>query len=58
MGPFPSSFGHEYILLCVDHVFKWVEVIPTRTNESRAVVQFLQENIFTRYGMPRLIISD
>jgi len=58
MGPFPNSFGHEYILLCVDYVSKWVEAIPARTNESRVVVKFLRENIFTRYGMPRLIISD
>jgi len=25
MGPFPSSFGNEYILLAVDYVSKWVE---------------------------------
>ena len=25
MGPFPSSFGHTYILLAVDYVSKWVE---------------------------------
>ena len=58
MGPFPNSFGHEYILLCVDYVSKWVEAIPARTNESRVVVKFLRENIFARYGMPHLIISD
>jgi len=58
MGPLPNSFGHEYILQCVDYVSKWVEAIPARTNESRVVVKFLRENIFARYGMPRLIISD
>jgi len=59
MGPFASSFGNEYILLCVDYVSKWVEAIPIRTNESRVVVKFLWENIFARkYGMRRLIISD
>ena len=58
MGPFPNLFGHEYILLCVDYVSKWIEAIPARTNESRVVVKFLRENIFARYGMPRLIIRD
>ena len=58
MGPFPSSFGHEYILRCVDYVSKWVEVIFTRTNESTVVVQSLRENMFARYGMPQFIISD
>ena len=25
MGPFPNSFGNEYILLCVDYVSKWLK---------------------------------
>jgi len=58
MGPFPTSFGNEYILLAVDYVSKWVEAIPTRTNEAKVVVKFLRENIFARFGMPRAIISD
>jgi len=58
MGPFPNSFGHEYILLCVDYVSKWIEAIPARTNDFRVVVKFLRENIFARYGMPRLIIGN
>ena len=33
MGPFPPSEGKEYIPVAVDYVSKWVEVIPTRTND-------------------------
>ena len=40
MGPFPSSFANEYILLAMDYVSKWVEVIPSRTNEAKVVVKF------------------
>jgi len=29
MGPFPVSFGYEYILVAVDYVSKWIEAIPT-----------------------------
>ena len=58
MGPFPMSFGYLYILLAVDYVSKWVEAIPTKTNDHRVVVKFLKENIFTRFGMPRAMISD
>ena len=58
MVPFPVSFGNVYILLAVDYVSKWVDTIPTRTNEARVVVKFLRENIFSRYNMPHAIISD
>ena len=58
MGLFPYSFENEYILLTIDYVSKWVEVVPTRTTETRVVVRFLRENIFSRYSMPRAISSD
>ena len=58
MGPFPISHGHEYILVAVDYVSKWVEAIPTRTNDAKVVVKFLRENIFSQFGTPRAIISD
>ena len=58
MGPFPQSFGFEYILVAVNYVSKWVEAVATRTNDHKVVVKFIQENIFSRFGMPRAIISD
>nr|XP_034903990.1 uncharacterized protein LOC118041005 [Populus alba] len=58
MGPFPSSFGYHFILVAVDYVSKWVEAIASRTNDHRVVVKFLKENIFSRFGMPRAMISD
>ena len=58
MGPFPTSFGHEYILVAVDYVSKWVEAVATRTNDHKVVVNFLKTNIFSKFGTPRAIISD
>ncbi|KAM2012984.1 hypothetical protein ACFX1T_024754 [Malus domestica] len=58
MGPFPSSYGFIYILLAVDYVSKWVEAKATRTNDSKVVANFIRTNIFARFGMPRVIISD
>ena len=46
MGPFPPSCGYLYILLEVDYVSKWVEAIPTRTNDHKVVLKFLKEHIF------------
>ncbi|KAM1050644.1 hypothetical protein ACFX1Q_032341 [Malus domestica] len=58
MGPFPSSHGFVYILLAVDYVSKWVEARATRTNDSNVVADFVKTNIFARFGMPQILISD
>ncbi|CAN6695152.1 unnamed protein product [Malus baccata var. baccata] len=55
MGHFPSSHGFVY---AVDYVLKWVEARATRTNDSKVVADFVKTNIFARFGMPQVLISD
>jgi hypothetical protein len=57
-GPFPPSFGNLYILVAVDYVSKWVEVVACKKNDHRTVVKFLKENVLSRFGTPQAIISD
>ncbi|RVW26678.1 hypothetical protein CK203_096526 [Vitis vinifera] len=57
MGPFPMSFGYS-TSWWVDYVSKWVEVVPCKHNDHRVVLKFLKENIFSRFGVPKAIISD
>ncbi|RDX70983.1 Pro-Pol polyprotein, partial [Mucuna pruriens] len=54
MGPFLVSNGYSYILLAVDYV----EAIATKTNDAKVVVDFLKSNIFYRFGVPKVLISD
>ncbi|XP_070041337.1 uncharacterized protein [Nicotiana tomentosiformis] len=58
MGPFVSSYGKKYILIVVDYVSKWVEAATLPTNDAKGIIGFLRNNIFTRFGTPRAIISD
>ena len=58
MGPFPPSFSHLYILLAVDYVSKWVEAIPTCTNDASVVAKFLRSHIFTWFDTLRALIID
>ena len=58
IGPLPSSFSNEYILLAVEYVSKWVEAIPTQKVYAKTVIKFLKKNIFCRFGTPRVLISD
>ena len=37
---------------------KWVEEVPCRVADHRVVLKFLKENIFSRFGVPKAIISD
>ncbi|KAG8501565.1 hypothetical protein CXB51_003844 [Gossypium anomalum] len=57
IGPFPSSFGNNYILVAVDYMSKWVEAQALPTNDARVVVRFLK-TLFSRFGTPRAIIND
>ena len=50
MGSFPFSFSNLYIILAMDYVSKWVEAIPTRTNDARVLAKFLHSHILTRFG--------
>ena len=38
MGPFPPSFGYEYILVGVDYISKWVEAMATKTTDHKVVL--------------------
>ena len=57
-GTISPSYNNLYILLAVDYVSKWVEAIPTRTNDAKVVAQFLRSHIFSRFGTPRALITD
>ena len=58
MRPFPPSFGNEYILVAVNYVSNWIEAIATRTNDHKVLIKFVQKNIFSRFGYPRVVICD
>jgi transposase InsO family protein len=47
-----------YILVVVDYVSKWIEAIPSQNNDHKTVIKFLKENILSRFGIPRAMISD
>ncbi|XP_020967553.1 uncharacterized protein LOC107615530 [Arachis ipaensis] len=56
-GISPSMCMHK-ILLEKDYVSKWVEAIATATNDNKVMISFLRRNIFSRFGVPRALISD
>ncbi|RDX79579.1 hypothetical protein CR513_39989, partial [Mucuna pruriens] len=35
IGSFPVSNGYSYILLAVDYMLRWVELVATKTNDAK-----------------------
>ena len=58
MGPFPTSCGMKYILVAVDDVSKQVEAIGSTTNDFKVVMKLFKNIIFSRFEVPRTVISD
>lgn len=59
VGPIdPPSNGKSYILVCTDYVTKWVEVTAMTHARDNKVAEFLYEQIFTRFGVPREFVTD
>ena len=48
----------KYILVCTDYVTKWVEAKALYQANEQSVVDFLFEEIFTRFGVPTKIVTD
>ena len=59
MGPInPASKKKKYIIVSMDYVTKWVEAKAIPRATEHVVVDFLHEDIFTRFGVPREIVTD
>ncbi|CAM8999873.1 unnamed protein product [Rhodiola kirilowii] len=57
MGPFPSSYGNQYIGRGRLYS-KWVEAIASPTCEAKVVTKLFKKIIFPGIGVPRTVISD
>lgn len=59
MGPYPrSKNGYSYLLTVCDYFSKYVVLCPMRTATSKALCQFVENQIFCVYGVPQFLICD
>ena len=59
IGPInPPSQGKKYILVCIDYVTKWVEAKPLLRATEQTAVNFIFEEIFVKFGVPRDIVTN
>jgi hypothetical protein len=58
MGPYKNSHGFEHILVMVDYISKWVEVMPCRKDSTEESIAMIKSTIFPCFGTLRILISD
>ena len=53
-----DSSSFRYVLLVSDSFSNWTEAFCMRTQQSEEVAKILYNEIFTRYGAPKILVSD
>ncbi|GLJ50228.1 hypothetical protein SUGI_1069200 [Cryptomeria japonica] len=53
-----SGRGHRWIIVATNYFTKWIEAIPTRRATSKVVIDFLMDNVITRFGIPAKLVMD
>ena len=53
-----STKGNEYIVTVMDIFSKWGEAIPVRVHTAPVVAKVLMDHVFSRFGMPRRLLTD
>jgi hypothetical protein len=53
-----SSKQHRYILTATDYFTKWVEAVPLKTANSENIIEFIDQFIITRFGLPSALMFD
>jgi hypothetical protein len=53
-----SSNGYSWVIIVTDYFTKWVEAIPTKSAIEKVVMDFLEDKIITRFGVPSKIVTD
>jgi hypothetical protein len=53
-----SSKGQRYILLGIDYFTKWIEAMAFPNVDQEVVINFIQNHIIYRFGLPETITTD
>ena len=53
-----SARGHGYIIVVMDYFTKWVEAMPTYTEDGKTAALFLFNHVIDRFGFPQSIVTD
>ena len=58
INPPGKKTGARYIITAIDYVTTWAEAQAVKDFTTDTVVHFIFEQILTRFGCPKILISD
>ena len=53
-----SHTGNQYVVVFIDYLTKWVEAFPTKDQTALTIAKLLVEQVISRHGVPRELLSD
>ncbi|XP_076994120.1 LOW QUALITY PROTEIN: uncharacterized protein LOC143664385 [Tamandua tetradactyla] len=54
----PAKYELKYLLVFIDTFSGWVEAYPTKKQTAQVIIKKIREEIFPRFGLPKVIGSD
>ena len=58
INPPGKRIGARYIITATNYLTRWAEATPVKDCSIATTTQFIFENILTRFGCPRILMSD
>ena len=53
-----STKRNQYIIIAVEYLTKWAEAKAIKVANAKQTAIFLHENIISRFGCPKILVSD
>eukprot|EP00253_Pinus_taeda_P005634 PITA_05634 len=58
INPPGQRIGVRYIISAIDYLLMWAEAQPVKDCNTKTAVKFIFEYILSRFGCPKILISD
>ena len=59
LGPLPVTWsGNRYIVVFTEYLTKWPEIFPVKNIDADTIAKLLVNEIISRHGAPRTLLSD
>ena len=59
VGPLPTTErGFSYVLVITEFLTKWCEAFPINSIDAATIARIIVDEIFTRHGAPRTLLTD